>query len=201
MRRRADGSGVNEPVLPEGLLGGDPDVTPDGRLLVFSESLGDIWGLDVAADTAFAIVVDDVIKTKPAVSPDGRFVVYVQGNPCGSIQVSAVYGSSEPSEIATRGCFPVWTNDGSYIYYQDESTVSRVPVTTEPVFNKLGTPEEVYTAEIPRPVPSDGGLFFDVATDGTLYVSHASITEEETHLIWVVVNWFEELNRLAPRSE
>ncbi|GMQ82131.1 MAG: hypothetical protein BMS9Abin05_1574 [Rhodothermia bacterium] len=201
MRRRADGSGVNEPVLPDGLVGGDPDVTPDGRLLVYSAGLHDIWGLDIAADTAFAIVVDDGDQSKPAVSPDGRFVVYVQGNPCGSIQVSAIYGSSVPSEITTRGCFPVWTNDGSYIYYQDESTVSRVPVTTEPVFNKLGSPEEIFTTEIRRPVPSDGGLFFDVATDGTLYVSYAPITADETRPIWVVTNWFEELNRIAPRSD
>ena len=157
--------------------------------------------MDIAADTAFAIVVDGVQKTNPAVSPDGRFVVYVQGTFCGSIQVSAVYGSSEPSEIATRGCYPVWTNDGAYIYYQVKSTVSRVSVTTEPVFNKLGSPQEVYTTEIRRPVPSDGGLFFDVATDGTLYVSHAPIAIEETQLIWVVVNWFEELNRIAPRNE
>ena len=202
MRRPADGSGVNEPVLPEGLTGGDPDLTPDGRLLVFSESFDDIWGLDIAADTAFAIVVADGTQSKPAVSPDGRFVVYVQeGTQCGSIQVSAVYGSSEPSEIVTRGCFPVWTNDGAYIYYQDESTVSRVSVTTEPVFNKLGSPQKVYNSEIRRFVPSDGGLFFDVATDGTLYVSHAPIVADETNPIWVVTNWFEELNRIAPRSE
>jgi len=202
MRRRADGSGVNEFVLPEGLPGGDPDVTPDGRLLVFSSNnLTDISGMDLVADTTFDIVTASGPQNKPAISPDGRFVVYVQGgNPCGSIQVSAVYGSSEPSEIDTNGCYPVWTNDGSYIYYQDQSTVSRVHVTTEPVFNKLGSPEEVYAAEISRAVPSDGGLFFDVATDGTLYVAHAKETASSTSL-WIVHNWFEELNRLAPRSE
>ena len=202
MKRRSDGSGVNEFVLPEGIQGGDPDVTPDGQLLVFSSNNGrDISGMDLAADTTFDIVTADGQQNKPAISPDGRFVVYVQGgNPCGSIQVSAVFGSSEPSEIDSRGCFPVWTNDGSYIYYQDENTVSRVPVTTEPVFNKLGSPEEVYSANIARPVPSNGGLFFDVATSGTLYVAHAKETATSTSL-WIVHNWFEELNRIAPRSK
>ena len=203
MRRRADGSGVNESALPDSLIGGDPDVTPDGRLLVFTAGIDDISGMDVATDSVFAIVTAEGVQNKPAVSPDGRYVVYVHGgNPCGSIQVSAVYGLSEPSEIATRGCYPVWTHDGAYIYYQDQSSVSRVHVTTEPVFNKLGLAEEVYTVEINRPVPSDGGLFFDVAADGTLYVAHAETRENESAAaLWVVHNWFEELNRLAPRSE
>jgi len=61
MRRRADGSGTNEKVLPDGVGGGDPDVTRDHRLLVFSNMDDDVWGYDMMADSAFAIVVDDVI--------------------------------------------------------------------------------------------------------------------------------------------
>ena len=119
----------------------------------------------------------------------------------GSIQVSAIYGLSEPSEIAAFGCLPVWTHDGAYIYYQDNSSISRVQVTAEPVFNKIGLPEEVYTGEVFGTVGFDGSLYFDVAADGTLYVAHAESGEYESPSIWVVNNWFEELNRLAPRSE
>jgi len=129
-------------------------------------------------------------------------VVYVQGgNPCGSIQVSAVYGLSEPSEIAANGCLPVWTHDGAYIYFQDRSSVSRVLVTTDPVFSKIGLAQEVYTGEVFRRVGIDGSLYFDVAADGTLYVAHGEARENESGTLWVVNNWFQELNRLAPRSE
>lgn len=202
MSRRADGSGTNERVLPDGVGAGDPDLTSDNRLIVFSSDDLDIWGYDMVADSAFAIVVDDADLFKPDVSPDGKFVVYLHDSDayCGSVQVSAVHGSSEPIEIATDGCYPVWTHDGSYIYYQDVRTISRIPVATDPVFNQLGPAEEVYSTLNTRRVGTPGSLYYDVAADGTLYVSHAPIGADETHLIWVVANWFEELNRIAPRS-
>ena len=89
----------------------------------------------------------------------------------------------------------------NYIYFQDESSVSRVPVSTEPVFGILGPPEVMYRAQINRAVGRSGALFFDVAADGTLYVSHADVAINEVHLIWVVHDWFEELNRIAPQSD
>jgi len=199
MRRRADGSGTNEPILVS-LDGGDPVLTSDGRFLIHTNG-GDIWGHDLIADTSFVIIDNDILKSKPAISPDGRFVAYAQGgNPCGSIQVSAVQTASEPIEIAANGCFPLWTPDGEFIYYQNTRNVSRVSVTTDPVFEISGTPSVVYTTNINRSLGADGGLFFDVAGDGTLYVAHAEASTAESPLLWVVHNWFEELNRLAPRS-
>jgi hypothetical protein len=104
-------------------------------------------------------------------------------------------------EIAANGCYPVWTRGGSFIYYQDDRSVTRVPVTTDPVFGILGPSEVVYRTEIHRTVGSDGALFFDVAADGTLYVAHAEVSTTESHSLWVVHNWFEELKRLAPAPE
>jgi len=115
--------------------------------------------------------------------------------------VSAIYGSSEPIEIATDGCYPVWTQDSNYIYFQDANSVSRVPVSTAPVFGILGPPEVVYRTQINRTVGTSGALYFDVSEDGTLYVSHAEAQVNESRSLWVVNNWFEELNRLAPRSD
>ena len=108
---------------------------------------------------------------------------------------------TEPIEIAARGCLPVWTPDGAFIYYQDMGSVSRVPVTNDPVFRILGPPEVVYIAQVYRAVGTFGALYFDVAADGTLYIAHAPASAAETQPIWVVNNWFEELNRIAPRSE
>ena len=114
---------------------------------------------------------------------------------------SAVDSESEPIEIASFGCFTVWTRDGAFIYYQDARSVSRVPVTTDPVFEITGPPSVTYTANINRSLGADGGLFFDVATDGTLYVAHAEVSTTESNFLWVVHNWFEELKRIAPRTE
>ena len=204
MRRRADGSGTNELVLPGNLEGGDPDLTPDGQILVYRDlRLDNILGYDIGADSTFAIVVDNIRQVKPAISPDGLYVVYAQAGDenCGSIQVSAVRTASEPIEIAANGCLPVWTHGGNFIYYQDASRVSRVRVTTDPVFEILGQPEVAYRANINRAVGDMRGLYFDVAADGTLYVAHGEARENESRSLWVVHNWFEELNRLAPRSE
>ena len=206
MRRRADGSGTNEPVLPGNQEGSDPDFTPDGSILVYRDfRANDIWGYDTVADSIFPIVVDDLMQVKPTVSPDGNYVAYAQAgdDQCGSIQVSAVRSASEPIEIASNGCLPVWSADGAFVYYQDQRSVSRIPVSTAPVFEILGVPQVIYTftAGMVRPVDIPGSLHYDVSDDGTLYIAHVPRSTTVSQKIWVVNNWFEELNRLVPRSE
>ena len=157
------------------------------------------------ADSIFPIVVDDLMQVKPTVSPDGNYVAYAQAgdDQCGSIQVSAVRSASEPIEIASNGCLPVWSADGAFVYYQDQRSVSRIPVSTAPVFEILGVPQVIYTftAGINRPVDIPGSLHYDVSDDGTLYIAHVPRSTTVSQKIWVVNNWFEELNRLVPRSE
>jgi len=151
------------------------------------------------ANSSFAILEDDVRLDGPKLSPDGRFVVYTHGPNCGSIRVVSVDGRGDPIEIASFGCLTDWTSDGKYIYYQDAGTVYRISVTTDPVFRPVGVRESVFSG--PSHL-SRLDLNFDVAADGTLYVAY--VPEEaasSSGTIWVVNNWFEELNRLAPRSE
>ena len=203
MSRRADGSGTNQLVLPEGGSGGDPDVTADNTLMVFSGSDDNIWGFDMVADTVWTIVNNPTPLYKPDASPDGSYLVFLHDSNayCGSLQVVTVRGDSEPIEIVPNGCYPVWTHDGNYIYFQDARSISRIPVTTDPVFRQLGPAEEVFTSANSRPVGSPGSLFYDVAADGTLFVAHSQSAEAGANPIWVVTNWFEELNRIAPRSD
>ena len=79
--------------------------------------------------------------------------------------------------------------------------MSRVPVRTSPVFEILGPPEVVYRTTTTRPVGTPGALYFDVAANGTLFVSHPEFLNEQSTSLRVIHNWFDELNRLAPKSD
>ena len=66
----------------------------------------------------------------------------------------------------------------------------------EPSFS-FGLPEELFTWDV-----VGGSYGYDVSPDGQRFVvNRQGASEEATLQIIVVQNWFEELNRLAPRPE
>ncbi len=197
LRRKSDLSGANEPVFSTNMSVSSADVGRDDKFLVFKNE-DDIWAHDMGSDSTFAIVQDETRQDSPKMSPDGRFIVYTHGASCGPIHVTSVEGQGEPIEIASFGCNTDWAPNGRHIYYQEGGDVFRVEVTTDPVFRALGPWQNVF------PGPSHVSrhrMNFDVTHDGTLYVAYTpERPASSSGTIWIVHNWFEELNKIAPRS-
>ena len=209
---RADGHEESEQLLsPEekGEYIGPGSWSPDGEMLVYrrhlpseSDTKGGIWIAARDGDREpRPFVATGLGGYGPAISPDGLWLAYVSlesGRP--EIYVQPFPDGGERHQISTDGGrYAVWSPDGGSIYYrnEEEDQTLVVPVTTNPEF-RAGAAQVLLEGQYAI------GTYvwypnFDIAPDGKSFVM---IKEDEswgrTTEIRVVLNWFEELNRLAP---
>lgn len=158
--------------------------------------------LDGSADPAPFF---DTTVTYPAFSADGRWLAYVTnvtGRP--EVYVRPYPDGAPETRISTAGGnSPVWSVDGSKLYYRSrdpatmEQTVMEVDITTEPTFTR-SRPRELFRADYGGTVPVRS---WDITPDGERFVM-LGVTEdpepEPIERIEIVLNWFEELARLLP---
>ncbi len=210
--KRADGSGESEPLIStteKGEVLGPGSWSPDGETLVFSrflpsqpENVSDIWLArrdDDREPRPFGVTRTSGIA--PAVSPDGKWLAYTSGESGQSeIHVQPFPDGGERYQISTDGGRkPVWSPDGRSIYYRalDERRILEAPVTMKPRF-RAGAPKVLLDG------PYETGTYywrpnFDIAPDGKSFVVVKPDEEwGKATEIRVVLNWFEELKRLAP---
>jgi Tol biopolymer transport system component len=122
-------------------------------------------------------------------SPDGRFIAFELAEPGGEnvyIQPFPGPGPRTPVSVG-EGREPFWGRDGRRLFYEGEQHLMVVPVQTAPVLS-VGRPQ-VYSEALPesREVAGDGRALRLVPT--------STIGGPQLE---VVLNWFEELQRLAP---
>ena len=196
-----DGSSEPELVLEAraGLITAE-SWSPDGRILLFrelDEANGfDVWRMGIGEEP-IPVLNTRFDETSPALSPDGRWLAYVS-NESGreEVYVQAFPGPGQRAQVSNRGgTEPVWSHDGKELFYRDGSHLVSVPLSTEPALQP-GVPRPLFEDRF----ASSGGdrANYDVDRDGQrfLMVSLGNVREPtELHL---VLNWFEELKRIAP---
>ena len=188
-------------------------ISPDGTVLIgeLGANNSDIWTLplDAAASTPSAAggamleyLLDTEFNERDAVlSPDGRFLAYAS-NESGRDEVYVVPypGPGGKTQVSTAGGrLPRWNRDGRELFYASGAQLMAVDIETAPVFRRL-TPKVLFEAPALIDLNAD---IYDVAPDGTRFLMTA-LTDagagEELDLR-IVVNWFEELRKLAPWPE
>jgi len=132
-------------------------------------------------------------------SPDGKWLAYVS-NELGRYHV---YVRPYPgpdikflvSEESKGGGEPVWSPDGTELFYRSGNRMMVVSVQTEPTF-LAGKPEVSFEGSY-RSTPLPAGLqYYDISPDGQRFLMIR--TDQAPAQINVVQNWFEELKRLVP---
>ena len=208
--KRADGSGDSEPLVRTEKVG-DTMVphswSPDGNTLVFqslssteAEVRSDLWIMTLEGDrNPRPLMATAALEAGAALSPDGRWLAY-KSNESGryEIYVQPFPGGGERHQLSTDGALPaVWSTDGRAIFFQTEDQVLAVPVSTVPTF-RAGAPRVLFEAAY-DPGYSGTHRNFDIAPDGKSFV-FVKADEEwgRATEIRMVLNWFEELKRLAP---
>jgi serine/threonine-protein kinase len=137
-------------------------------------------------------------------SPDGRWLAYTS-NESGRDEVYVLpyprIGAVARLVSIGGGSGPVWAPNGSTLYYRGASgEIMAVPVTLKPTF----------TSGRPRPLFPFAGVYrmsgtataYDIHPDGKRFImvsESEKATTQPRQQVNVVVNWFEELKRLAPR--
>ena len=205
--QEADASSSPEPlVMPQ--IAGDwlwpYSWTPDGKTLVFGK-----WSMGSSKDI-YAVSVDNLQEVRPLVataaddlrgllSPDGRWIAYAS-NLTGhwAIYVQKFPDGSERQQVSPGDTDDLvgWAPDGRTIYYVREGQIMGVGITTVPAL-RADTPRVLFE------VSYSPGVWYNpdvhLSADGERFVM---VTKDETWgvatEIKVVLNWFEELNRLVP---
>ena len=214
--QRADGSGTAERLTKP-----DPDTThvpsswsPDGKRLLFTERKGSntsLWTLSLP-DKAAARVSDvqSPNDTDGAFSPDGRWVAYTSVSIGTRGAESSVVVQPFPSTGAKYfvssefSAHPVWSSDGKELFFSGggPGQLRVVRVTTHPSF-VFG--DRTPVSSVLRAI--DRGPFsprnYDITPDakrfiGVVVSGQAQTGESAAPQIQVVLNWLEELKRLAP---
>jgi serine/threonine-protein kinase len=202
----ADGTGPPDR-LTQGDLSEQPTTwTPDGKTLIFHrndhpETQWDILALDVEEIQPPRVLLGSrFVEAMGELSPDGRWLAYVSDEAGEFDTYVRPYPDLDRKwKISTGGGIsPVWSPDGRELFYLDMEgqALMVVAIDTEPEFS-AGRPELLLEGSF---VPS--GLYgrnYDVSPNGRDFVFVENVIPEDIDTqLQVVLNWFTELEELAP---
>ena len=200
-RRSTDGTGVEASILVKPLLQIPHALSDKGGLLALTE-IG-----PSSFHTAMLSMHDGALNVRvnnawtPSLSPDGRWLAYTS-NDAGRYEVYVRPTSDAEGrwQISTEGGVePVWSATGSELFFRHEEEVLAVDVVTNPTFAH-GRPRKLFEGRYALGDVNDDTRAYDVAPDGHRFLMLRPEPEPSTDLK-VVVNWYDELQRLGHTRE
>jgi len=159
----------------------------------------DIWMLSLEGEREpYEFLATQFDERHAMFSPDGHWVAFTS-NQSGQdeIYVKPNLGSGGTIQISPDGgTEPIWGRNGRELFYRSDEKMMVVPVQTEPTLK----------AEIPNPLFEGTFAYntrgwasnYDISPDGERFVMVKAGEEAPLTQIQVILNWFEELKRLAP---
>ena len=202
----ADGS-VLEPerVVTSNSDKGPQSWSPDGQWLMFRDNSAqtglDLWIVSLRGDkkprpwlqTSFA-------EAESSFSPDGRWVAYVSDQPGqAEVWVRPFPGPGSPTRVSPNGGHdPVWSRNGSELYYQEDQKLMTAEVASTQPDLRFRTPRILFEGGF-IPWEPNTPRTYDVAPDGRFLMIEQT-PSYLTQRFAVVLNWFEELRRRVPDS-
>lgn len=203
--KMADGSGKEDVLSTKEFE--DPGalpfaLSPDGRTLLFGSNSSSFAGRQSVH--TFALDGSEKVQpflqsssnfTSPHFSPDGHWVAYMSDESGRrEICVQPFPGPGGKWLLSTEGGeYPRWAGNGRELFFVSGERLMSVALETQPVFK----------AASPRPVIQTTGYLgagnYDVMPDAQHFLmirqNDSGISPKELN---VVLNWFDELKRLAP---
>ena len=193
VRKAADGTGIEEVVFESDAFFWPGSVSPDGQN-VFGGLEGDIWIVPLTEELEPRVFIESPFaELQPRFSPDGQWLAYVSDESGRQeIYVQPFPGPGSRISISTRGGRnPVWRRDSKELFFLGDNELLSVAIETDPTF-RAGTTSVVFE----RPNIID----YDVMPDGNRFLVIEENLDASPTEIHVVVNWFEELERLVPTN-
>lgn len=206
--KSADGTGGEEPLFSDKDHFATPESwSPDGKFISLRYLTTD-RGFDILVVPSEgdhkprAFVQTKFNETASRFSPDGHLMAYVSDESGrNEVYVQPFPGPGPKWQVsADGGNAPVWSRNGQQLFYVTaERKIMEVGVTTQPNF-KTGARRivgDLPPTIIGRPGRTNG--LYDVSADGQqlLFVKPSEETPPVSELR-VILNWSEELMRLAP---
>ena len=132
-----------------------------------------------------------------AFSPDGRWLAFVS-NESGrdEVYVQPYPGPGPEFTVSTAGGRePLWSPDGSELFYRTEDQLMVVAVEPGDTF-RADTPRPLFADPYVRDRPVTSAPMYDIMPDGQRFVmvsANAESGTDEGLAVILVENWFEEL--------
>ena len=164
--------------------------SPDGATLLFQEQRPetgwDLMALPIGGD-AKELLASPANETRPAFSPDGRFVAY-ESDESGQVEiyVRAFAGGGDARRVSNGGGrFPVWGANGREVFYRREHEILTVDAVSLDGSRVI----------VETPDAMDG---FDLTQDdrSVVTVARRTAASDVAHLN-LVLHWSSEIERLA----
>ena len=203
-RKLADGSGPTERLTTNQYNQIPDSWAPDGSVLAFREQRPgtnrDIWILPMEGDRKPELLISSpLLDCCARFSPDGKWLAYVS-NETGQHHVYVTpYPEPNVKWLVSGkegGGGPVWSPDGTELFYRSWTKMMVVSVQTKPTFSS-GRPRVLFEGAYVTSAALPGvSQYHDIHPDGQRFLMIKP--DQESHQINVVLNWFEELKRLVP---
>jgi len=201
-----DGSSAGERLTTSENMQSPGSWSPDGQVLAFSENdptTGwDIWVLKLKGERKPQPFLQTPFNEgAPIFSPDGRWLAY-QSDESGrqEIYVRPFPGPGGKWQISTEGgSEPMWARNGRELFYRSGDKMMAAAIETKPVF-AAGKPKLLFEGHYERGILSFSfEPNYDVSPDGQQFLMiKASEQESVATQLNVVLNWSDEVRRLAP---
>ena len=187
-RRFADASSPEELVVTSPNDKTPTSVSPDGKLVLYNESVGD--GEDIftvplegsGPKTRQSVIALPSQQTAAALSPDSKWLVYTsseQGRPEVYLTPFPTRAGVARQQVSTGGGDQAeWSPDGRAIFYSWFGKLYRAKV--NPATGEVGRPELLRRIQVP--------LGWTVARDGRVLVGRLQ-KGQERRSIKVILNW------------
>jgi hypothetical protein len=176
-------------------------VSPDGRWLAFLRLAG-----EKSADV-FVMPLDGSSNPRPLAntpafeggaqfSPDGKWVAF-SSNESGHFQVfvRAFEGPDRKWLMCQSGKYPRWNRNGKELFYRDRNKMMSVAVSFGPDGPILSAPRVLFAQRYLYGLGQTTANY-DVSADGQAFLMVKD--QSSSSRLNIVLNWFDELRRLAP---
>jgi serine/threonine-protein kinase len=134
-------------------------------------------------------------ETGASLSPDGRWLTYTSDESGQEDVYLRPFPGSGAKILVSKGggTNGKWAPDGKSVYYRIKNKMMRVPVTYDPEFS-IGAPEQLFEGDL----YFSGILNYDISPEGERFVMiYAKRDATNAQNYRIVLNWFDELKRLA----
>ena len=200
----ADGSEEPQRITRTNLVEFPTSVSPHGDLaFMATEGPGSKWDIWTARlgepDSARPFLETRFNEHEPTFSPDGRWIAYVSDETGrDELFVRSFPDSGAKWSVSSgAGTEPLWSPDGKKLYYRTAEELMVVTVETRPTFS-VSRPRAVLEDSFERWRGQPGFRNYDISPDGERFLVLESGEQTQYDIIHVVLNWFEELERLVP---
>jgi len=203
-QKKWNGVSTEEPLFSSAELKYNPQWSPDGQSLVYSQlntkTNFDLYVLSLAGDKKpTSLLQTNFIESQARFSPNGRWVSYIS-NETGQFEVYVESFPTTGAKLAIStggGSQPQWRADGRELYYYAaDRKLMAVEVNGDGPTFKAGEAKslfEIRVAAADQNFPGNG--YYTVTHDGKRFLVTSLPDAPERQQINVVVNWMADIKK------